>query len=201
MRRLLLLILLAGCVAPRPALDETARRLALAATPEARAAEASARLADAGTAPLGDGRVRPLPTDIRWAADAEGAAGLVPGQDPVLRTELVTLAVALDSPWAAEVIETARALVAQRPHTSPRRSVLIALWPPGGNASAGVAAVQAMPVWLDSLRGPVLVVGADAPGAETVATGADAGATLVARLARRVLDVADAPPPDTVAAR
>ena len=176
---------LAACAPSRTALQETTARLAAAATPEARAAAVAERLADAGTTPLGDGRVRPLPADVRtW----QGAvAAFVPGRDPALRTRLVTLAAPLDAPDAAALVEASRHVVAQAAHGSPRRSVLVALW------RSDAAEVARMPVWTDSLRAPVVTL-------DAVGTAGLAGEALVAHLAAAILARADALPADSTAA-
>lgn len=181
-----LVLPLAACAPSRLPLEVTSTRLAAAATPEARAAVAAERLADAGTTPLGDGRVRPRAAGVQsWQGTV---AAFIPGRDPVLRTELVTVGVALDAPEAAALIEAARRLVRQSPHGSPHRSVMVALW------RRDPAEVARMPVWTDSLRAPLLTLDAIDPAGL-------AGDALVARLAEAVLARADTTAAATVVAR
>lgn len=159
----LLVLPLAACAPTRSALEVTT----------ARAAE---RLADAGTAPLGDGRVRPFPADVRtWRGTV---AAFIPGRDPGRRAELVTVGVPLDAPEAAALIEAARRIVRQSAHGSPHRSVMVALW--AGDA----AEVAQMPVWTDSLRAPLLTL-------DALGTAGLAGEALADRLAGAILARAD----------
>jgi|GEM_PF-4630163 len=149
---LCLVLPVAACAPARSALEVTTARLADAATPEARAAAVAERLADAGTTPLGDGRVRPQPGDVRTWRGA--VAAFIPGRDPVRRAELVTVAAPLGAPEAAALVEAARRVVAQAAHGSPHRSVLVAFW------RDDPAEIGRLPVWPDSLRAPVVALDA-----------------------------------------
>lgn len=183
-----LLVGIAGCVGSRPPLEATRLRLAAAATPEARTAAAVERLATTGVAPLAGGFVRPLPAPVYAFGTPPIVGGIVPGQTPARRLELVTLATALDGAAAAETIEAARHLVARRPHGEPARSVLVALWPMGLTPAEGLARVNAMPLWPDSLRIATLVVGPTAPAGATALDAAGlTGEALVARIVAAVL--------------
>lgn len=195
---LLLLAFLTACASPRTPLEVTRARLAEALTPGARTAAAAARLHDARTAPLGDGRVRPMPRDVRtW----DGlAAGVVAGRDPRFRDEMVTLAASLDAPFAAEVVEAARRVAAAGLHGEPHRTVLVVLWP-AGPATDGLSRIRHLPLWPDTLRVATFVVGPEAPdGAEALDPEGTAGEALVARLAAAVLARAHRDParPDTL---
>ncbi len=199
MRRLAFVLLSASlvtaCASTRPPLDVTRARLAAAASPEARAAVAVERLAGTGAAPLAQGRVRPSSGAVFTYGTPPVVGAIVPGQVPVRRLELVTLATALDGPALAETIEAARALVAVRPDGQPRRSVLVAAWPAGLTAEAGLARIAAVPVWPESLRVATVVVGAEATaGAVGLDPAGLVGDALVARIVAAVLAVADAPP-------
>jgi hypothetical protein len=184
--------LVTACASTRPPLDVTRARLAAAATPEARVAVAVERLAGTGAAPLAHGRVRPASGAVFTFGTPAVVGAIVPGQVPVRRLELVTLATALDGTALAETIEAARALVAARPDGRPRRSVLVAAWPAGLDAEAGLARIAAVPVWPESLRVATVVVGAQAPaGTVAVDPAGLVGAALVARIVEATLVLAD----------
>ena len=150
MRRLALLcaVTLAGCVASAP--------LGLADWPSldapGRHAVATRLLADSDvTAFAGQ----------RYALDAPTAAGpvpvvggFIPGRVPGRRSELVVVAVPLDGPQAASLLDAVTELAARaRFGQDPQRSVLVAFW---RGPAATVADVVALPVWPRSARRVVL---------------------------------------------
>ena len=192
---LVLLLFAFGCAGSRPPLEATRLRLAEAATPEARAVAVAERLATTGVAPLAGGFTRPLPTPVYTFGAPPIVGGIVPGQVPLRRLELLVVATALDGPFLAETIEAARALIARRPHGRPQRSVLVAAWPTGLAPAEGLARIRAVPLWPDSLRIATLVVGPGAPdGTTALAASRLTGDVLVARIVEAALALADAPP-------
>lgn len=184
------LLLVTACASSR--MDEravTEARLLGATTPAARVAAVAGRFRDAGLAPLARGRFAFGTPPV--------VAAIVPGHDPILRTELVVLAASLDGPEVADVLEAGRLLMERQPDNEPRRSVLVAFWPSGQGVEAGLASIAAVPVWTDSSRVATVVVGT-ADGPRDVNVSASDPATVV----QVTLDIANRPPAvaaDTVA--
>lgn len=193
-------VALGGCAGSRSSLEVTQAQLAEARTPAARAEVLVARLADGGLTPLAGG-ASPGAARVWRGGRPPLVAAWVPGLNPLYRTQLVTVATALDGVAAAETAEAARRLVAARPAGRPDRTVLVAYWPASQDAASGLATLRQLPLWPDSLRMATLVVGAPAsPGAVALETAGLAGEPLVVHILEAALALA-APPvaPETLA--
>ncbi|MGB3542920.1 hypothetical protein [Rubrivirga sp.] len=202
----LALLVVIGCSAPRDpaALGPQARPSALTyeVTVDSLedAASSLARLAVGARAMVGVG-LTPLASPLlstpesRFTLPAVSgplALGLIPGGDPLLRSELVVVGADVDTPSAAVVLEAARALVERSQWTDvPGRSVQIALWSGAASRSRALSA----PLWRRDAVYAVLEVGeppSRADDAVEYIVGA-AGLDLSAVVLARVLEVASEP--------
>ena len=93
--------------------------------------------------------------------------GYVPGRHPGHADTLIVVAADLEGAAAAAVLETARRLALEALDTQvPNRSLLFALWDPARGERSGLAGYLAHPTWgLDRVARVVLVT-AEAAGAE-----------------------------------
>lgn len=196
MRFLLLLAILAGCAAPRDldavgpqaqpsALSYAATTDSLEAAPStvAQFAVAARSIARFGLTPVASPLLS-TPESRFTLTNTSGVvvAGLIPGQGPITRSELVVVGTDVASPYAPAVLEAARTLAERSQWVDvPGRSVQVVLWHGASSRRRALAA----PVWDAQAVYAVLEIGRDLEG--------EPGLGFAAAILSRVLEAANEP--------